>query len=245
MIFPWEPEALTFIGIFCRTGACLGLSPGFGSPRIPVRIRLFVCLALCINLTSFVAGPSRSTPIDLQAILAMVIPETIAGLALGLGARVFMAALEAMSTTMSLAIGLSSSFSPRIEESETLPDLASLLALTATLLIFASDLHWSFIQGVVDSYALIPMGVFPNPEATLLNLTDRLAQAFLLELRIAMPFVAFGLFLNVATAIVNRMTPQIPLYFLSTPLSIAGGLYLLYLLLGDATVFLTSIGGYF
>lgn len=240
----WEPEALTFLGVFCKIGACLSVSPGFGSPRVPVRVRLFICLALGFSLAPALAGQSRLAAADLPAILAMVVPETIVGFALGFGARVFIAALEAMATAISLAIGLSSSFAPRIDESETLPDLASFLALAATLMIFVSDLHWTFLQGIANSYAIAPLGAAPMPDATLLNITRRLADAFLLELRISMPFVAFGLALNIATAIINKMAPQIPLYFLSTPLSILGGLYLLYLLLADATFFSVSSAGY-
>ena len=45
------PQALlaTFL-IFCRVGTCLMLMPGFSSPRVPMRVRLFLAVSDPTNL---------------------------------------------------------------------------------------------------------------------------------------------------------------------------------------------------
>jgi flagellar biosynthetic protein FliR len=39
----------TFL-LFCRIGACLMVMPGFSSPRVPMRVRLFVAIAVTLAL---------------------------------------------------------------------------------------------------------------------------------------------------------------------------------------------------
>ena len=53
---------------------------------------------------------------------------------------------------------------------------------------------------------------------------DDLAAAFVVSLRVASPFIVFAVIVNVAIGLVNRLTPQIPVYFISGPFVIAGGL---------------------
>jgi flagellar biosynthetic protein FliR len=47
-------------------------------------------------------------------------------------------------------------------------------------------------------------------------------------LRLGSPFVAYAVLINLAIGFVNKLTPQIPVYFISLPFVIAGGLILVY-----------------
>ena len=53
-------------------------------------------------------------------------------------------------------------------------------------------------------------------------------------LRLGSPFVAYALLVNLTIGFVNKLTPQIPVYFISQPLIIGGGIVLFYL--GVATM---------
>lgn len=48
-------------------------------------------------------------------------------------------------------------------------------------------------------------------------------------LRLGSPFLAYSLLVNLAIGFINKLTPQIPVYFISLPFVIAGGMILLYL----------------
>jgi len=43
------------------------------------------------------------------------------------------------------------------------------------------------------------------------------------------PFLVYGIMFNVAVGMINKMAPQIPVYFISTPYALMGGIFLLYL----------------
>ena len=49
----------------------------------------------------------------------------------------------------------------------------------------------------------------------------------------------YAVVINFALGLLNKLTPQIPVYFIATPFLIAGGMYFLYVVLGEAiTIFL-------
>ncbi len=47
-------------------------------------------------------------------------------------------------------------------------------------------------------------------------------------LRLASPFLIYGLMFNIAIGFINKLAPQIPVYFISTPYLLLGGLFLFY-----------------
>jgi flagellar biosynthetic protein FliR len=54
----------------------------------------------------------------------------------------------------------------------------------------------------------------------------------MLALRIVSPFLVFAIVVNFAIGLVNRLTPQIPVFFISGPLVIGLGLALFYFIAG-------------
>ena len=60
------------------------------------------------------------------------------------------------------------------------------------------------------------------------RLTDALSGAFLVALRITSPFIVYAVIVNFSIGLTNKLTPQIPVYFISLPFVLFGGLILLY-----------------
>ena len=47
-------------------------------------------------------------------------------------------------------------------------------------------------------------------------------------LRLASPFIVYGLLFNLTIGFINKLTPQMPIYFISAPFIIFAGLILVY-----------------
>ncbi|MNT92261.1 flagellar biosynthesis protein FliR [compost metagenome] len=75
----------------------------------------------------------------------------------------------------------------------------------------------------------MPVGSVFDPQGVLITLTDSLEQTFMIMVRLASPFLIYGLLFNVAIGMVNKLAPQIPIYFISQPYLIMGGMFLVYL----------------
>ena len=115
-----------------------------------------------------------------------------------------------------------------IGDAEALPSMASLIVLGATTLIFVSDQHWELICGLYQSYDYVPPFSEFNGELLMRELLQALRQSYLLVFRICSPFLVFAVIVNLAFGFLNRMTPHVPVYFLSAPLIILLGLQLFY-----------------
>ncbi|HEV7416718.1 MAG TPA: flagellar biosynthetic protein FliR, partial [Tianweitania sediminis] len=102
--------------------------------------------------------------------------------------------------------------------------------------------HHEVVRALVESYQVIPVETLFDPQGALVDLGDTMRDAFMVMLRLGSPFIAYAILVNVAIGFVNKLTPQIPVYFISLPFVIAGGMLLLYF---GASTFLTLFGDAF
>ncbi len=219
----------TFL-VFCRVGACLMLMPGFSSPRVPQQIRLLIAFSATLALTPFVLptfGNVVSNP-DLGTMLRMIVAETMTGSLIGLMARFFFLALQTIGTAMATASGLGQMPGLPIDEGEASAPFVTLITLTASTLMFVTNQHAEVIRALAGSYSRIAPGTAFEAQAGLIQLADRASDTFYLALRIGSPFMIYGVIVNLSIGLMNKLVPQIPVYFISLPFVIAGGLFLLY-----------------
>lgn len=222
--------ALAVFLIFCRVGGCLMLMPGIGGRLVPMNVRLLLALAVSFAFVPMLfAGVEDkvrdATPVTLVSIIGA---EMMTGAIIGLLARIYVDALQSLASFIAQAIGLATSPSMSVEDDEPLPAVAVIFGLTAVALIFMADQHHEIVRSLVDSYARIPAGGLFGARPALADLVDQLTAAYLLALRIASPFILYSIIVNLAVGIINKFTPQIPVYFIATPFVTAGGMLLIY-----------------
>jgi flagellar biosynthesis protein FliR len=214
----------TFL-IFCRLGTCLMLLPGFSSPRIPARVRLFLVLSVTLALAPLLAGKVQEgiTGDAPVIVLGLIASEMLVGAVIGLMGRMYFLALQFAGATIAVVIGLSNTPDAQIEEAEPVAAVTALITLTAAVLIFVTDLHWEVLRALVESYAAVPVSKELAANLGIIKIVDALSDAFLLALRISAPFIVYSLMINLMFGILGKLTPQIPVYFISIPFVLAGG----------------------
>jgi flagellar biosynthetic protein FliR len=229
---------------FCRLGACLILLPGISSARVPVRVRLTLALAISAVLSPWIAHEfdHASTTIEAGRLLTLVATETFAGAVLGFMTRALYAGLQFAALIIASVIGFAGVFEASIEDGEPSAPVASLVTITATVLWFLTDQHLGAVQGLLASYEWLRIDRIDAAIPDLKFLSDILARSFDVALRLSAPFILYGILINAVFGILNRMIPQIPVYFISMPFVIAGGLIVLLLLFGPALdIFMTVV----
>eukprot|EP01031_Cornospumella_fuschlensis_P009113 gene9113-11190_t len=107
--------------------------------------------------------------------------------------------------------------------------LTSMISFAGLMILFMLDFHHVMFEAIAQSYRVMPVGSVFDPQGVLITLTDSLEQTFMIMVRLASPFLIYGLLFNVAIGMVNKLAPQIPIYFISQPYLIMGGMFLLYL----------------
>jgi flagellar biosynthetic protein FliR len=225
---------LTFM-VFCRIGGCLMLMPGFASPRIPVHVRIFIAVAVTLALAPLLvpalSGELKDLPPALMA--QLLISETLIGTVIGLMGRIFMFALQFMGVATASFIGFSGMADPPVEESEPAPAVGTMLTLTATVLVFVTGLHIEIFKALSASYSVLKVTDLFDSRFALSKITDSASDAFFLVAQLASPFLVYSLVINFLFGVMNKLAPQIPVYFISFPFVLAGGLLLLYFTFGE------------
>ena len=98
----------------------------------------------------------------------------------------------------------------------------------------------------MNSYDIWRPGVKLSADVALSQLAGRLSEAFVLTLRITSPFIVYSVVVNFAVGLINKLTPAIPVYFISVPFVMFGGFLLLYLTSDDLlTQFMLGLSSVF
>lgn len=218
---------------FCRIGACFLIMPGMSSVRVPMQIRLFVALAatggLLVLLWDQIYPFADRRP---GVLVPRIASELLIGVLIGLLARLYILALHFIGAAIAMLIGYSGTSGPAIEDGEPQAALGTIISFSALLLLFVFDFHHEIIRALVASYQVAPLDVMFNPQSALVDVTDTLSESFLVVLRLGSPFVAYSLLVNLTIGFVNKLVPQIPVYFISLPFVIAAGLIIFYFAIG-------------
>lgn len=238
---------LTAFVVFCRIGGCLLVVPGFSSPRVSMRARLFVAIAVSLALTPLVATQVQPMVRDAPPVrlVMLIVSESLKGSLIGLLGRMFFVALDTMSTAVAYSIGEMSVFAAPNDDESQMPSTVSLVSLAAVLLVFVTDLHWEVFRGLAASYNVIPVRDTFDPHTGLVQLADAAARTFLFTLRIASPFLVFAVVGNIALGLVNKLVPQVPITFIVPPFLLAGGFLLIYFTLKPSLdLFIATFGSW-
>lgn len=220
--------------VFCRVGGCLMLLPAIGSARIPTRVRLMLCLGASAAIASAVGEfePLRDGVPPIGIVASLIVAETGKGLFIGIMARFFFAMLQFLADAAANAVGLASMGNDP-EDGETVPALASLVTIAASALFVITDQHLEILRALVQSYDVMAFGAAFDRQTGMNAVVGALTGASLLGLQVSSPFLVFGIVVNFAFGILNRLAPQIPVYFVSMPFIAGGGLLLFYFLFDE------------
>lgn len=205
--------------IFLRVSGCLMILPGFSGERIPILLRLYLSLAISVFSCPIVGSEIIWSPSHLgnSLITMIIIHELIIGLFIGFLCRMFIMAIETIATSFCYTIGLSNIFDVGAIDSHSSPALTSFIIITIIQLIFITDHHLDFIEGIVSSFKIIPIGAKPDYYILMNDLSNSISQAFFVSSRISSPLILFSIIINLTFAFFARLSPNIPVYFVSGP----------------------------
>lgn len=211
--------------VFLRVAATVSLLPGFGEQSVPMRVKLTIALAF-----TFIVSASLNVslpPFSVSALAVLSATETLSGVLIGLGIRLFILALQtagsiaAQSTSLSQILGGAAV--------EPIPAMGYVLTVGAVALAVMAGLHVKAAQLLIHSYTLLPMGLFAGGGDVADWGLAQVARAFELAFVLAAPFVLMSILYNLALGVINKAMPQLMVAFVGAPVITLGGLFLLFL----------------
>jgi flagellar biosynthetic protein FliR len=229
MITDPQGTVLALFLVFCRIGGCVLALPGFSSARVPPQLRVFIAAGLSLAIMPVLwdtVYPAVHT--GSGTYIGMIFSESLVGLMYGMLARIYTLGLQFAATIIAMMVGYSQPGSTDIIEDTPETSLAGFITFAGIMILFIMDFHHIVFRALVDSYTTTPFGSLLQMRSALISFTDTLEQTTYIMLRLSSPFLIYGLIFNVSIGFINKLAPQIPVYFISTPYLLMGGLFLMY-----------------
>lgn len=217
-------EGLALGLVFLRVGPVVALMPGFGESAIPMRVKLALALAMTL-----IVGPAAPTawPADRAAIASVFLAETVNGLALGIGLRSFVFALQIAGTIAAQATSLSQILGNA--GAEPMPAMGQTLTMAGLCLAVMAGLHVEVAVYLLGSYDYLPFAQYPAGTDLLDWGSALLARSFSLAFTLGAVFLIISTLYNLTLGVINRAMPQLMVAFVGAPAITFGGVALLYL----------------
>ena len=232
MLFDFLPQtAYIFMLIFSRIGTLFMLMPAFSERSVSVRIRLVLAVMMTLMLFPLVSQYYGVVPATFSGILAAMGKEIAIAALLGLSVRLIMTALQIAATIIAFQMGLSFAMGPDPSTGQQTVQLGTFLSTLGLTLIFVTNLHYLIIAAMYDSYEMFPVNQLLPVEDVANYATQILTNSFTIALKMASPFIVYGLIFYFGLGILSRLMPQLQVFFIAMPANILMGIVILMILL--------------
>ncbi len=207
-----------------RVSGMVAFAPFFSSTALPMRAK-----AVFVGTVAFLLGtvvttlPNAHTAISFSSILG----EAAVGLVYGLSLRL----LNEMLLFAGQIVGVQFSYSlvnllDPASEIQT-PLMGDLFQLMGTLVIITAGLDRILLASMVRSFRAVPLGGFALAPPAALAIVRAAAGVFLAALELAAPVLAATLLVEIAVALLGKLSPQLPVMMLTVPIKTLTGFVIL------------------
>jgi flagellar biosynthetic protein FliR len=223
---PSEQDILVGILVFLRISLWVMLLPVIGHKLVPTQVKAGFVGLLTLLLFPVVAKYVPVIEADVVHFSILAIQEMLLAAALGLLAQLIFTAAQFAGQMMSMQMGMAMAniFDPATSSQSAI--IAQFVGILAILMWLASGAHHMFIQTMIESFSMLPPGSSWSFHGWSV-ITDAAATMFILSIKLMAPVLLLLFFVYVALGLIARAVPQIQVFFVSFPLSIGLGLFVL------------------
>jgi flagellar biosynthetic protein FliR len=223
------PPALLVI---FRIGGLMIFGPVFGSPVIPVRVKVgltFLAGLAVYPIVASEAAAGHELRLETWALVPIVASELLIGMIVGFVANIPMVGVQTGGLVMGqqMGLGFARFYNPGIDdEADVLGQALFFVALTGFLVMGG---HEMMVRAVLESFRHVPLGAFALDLSTVDLLLGLLLASFELALRVATPVLAIIFLQSVAMGYTAKTVPQLNILSLGFPIRILVGIALVML----------------
>lgn len=216
---------VAFIFPFARIVALIASSPVIGNKQVPARVKI----GLSLFITMIVAPtlpPLPQVAAGSPEGLLILVQQIIIGAAMGFTIQVIFAAVEMTGELAGMQMGLGfASFYDPLNASFS-PVIAQWLTTIASLAFLAMNGHLFVIAGLAESFQTLPIGNMISGKG-FYAIAGWGGSIFGYALQISLPLLAALLIANLALGVLNRAAPQLNLFAVGFPVTLAIGFVVL------------------
>lgn len=205
-----------------RILALIASAPVFGNKQIPMRVKLGFSLILTLVIAPTITIPSDLDPASAQGIFVLV-QQMAAGLMMGFSIRLIFAAVEMAGDIAGMQMGLGfASFYDPVNASYS-PVIAQFLGVLTGLAFLALNLHLYMLEALAASFSSFPISAAQPSANAFRLLAEQGGMIFAFALQLSIPLIGALLITNLALGILTRSAPQLNIFAVGFPITLAVG----------------------
>jgi len=239
----FEMELLkVYLLVLVRVSGLIVAAPVLGSRSFPSRAKIGLAAFTAALITASLPAQDGNLPDSALTLAVMSLGELAIGLVMGMVMQMVFAAVQVAGQVIDMLSGFAmmNVFNPALETQ--VPIFGFFLYIMAALYLMVCNGHHLMIRGLVSTFDRIPLGGFTMRPALLWQAGVWGRVMFIDGLTIAAPVAASLLVAYVTMGLLGRVVPQIQLFVVGFPVTIALGLLTVAFIMG---VYLSILDGMF
>ena len=213
-----------------RIGALIASSPILGNPAFPRPAKIGLAVAITLVVAPTLGVMPQVDPGSAAGLLILA-QQIVIGVAMGLTMQIVFVAVEMAGNLIGLQMGLgfATFFDP--VNSAQVPVVAQFLGLLFTLVFLTLNGHLLMIEVLADSFQAFPISAQPPSAQAWKMVADWGGEIFRSGLLLALPMIAALLIANLSIGIMTRAAPQLNIFAVGFPITLAAGFIVLFVTL--------------
>ena len=223
----FEAEVLKVFALaLVRVSGLFVSAPVLGSQNFPLIGKIGLTALTAMLITPGIAALNQPLPSDVLPFAWMAVGELMIGIMMGFVMTLVFSAIQIGGQIMDMqsGFGMMNIFNPSMETQ--FPIFGFILYIVAVLLLLATNGHHLMIRALVSTFETIPLGGFVLRPALVWEVSQWGRAMFYDGIMISAPIGAAMLVAYVAMGLMGRLVPQIQMFVMGFPLTIALGLFI-------------------
>ena len=219
---------LDFFLVSLRLGALLVSSPIFGARSVPVRVRVLLTFVISAAYYGSVSVPNFEN-LPFLALIRVMGVEVAIGLTGGIILSILFASVALAGEKIAASGGLG--FAAQVDPNSggQTPVVSQFLTLFLLTMFLSANGHLRLIEGLRQSFDIIPMGQPVSLMAMSQFVIDIGGEMFYLGALLMLPVVSILLLVNVTIGVVTRSAPALNFFSFGFPLTMMALFIVMYI----------------
>ncbi|MGA6106385.1 flagellar biosynthetic protein FliR [Pseudomonas solani] len=214
-----------------RIASLLMTMPLIGTQLVPTRVRLYLALGITAVIAPSLPPMPPVDAITLQAFL-LIAEQILVGAVMGFALQLFFHAFVVAGQILAVQMGLG--FASMVDPTNgvSVPVIGQFFTMLVTLLFLAMNGHLVVFEVLAESFVTLPVGGGLMAEHYW-TLATKLGWVLGAGLLLALPAITALLVVNIAFGVMTRAAPQLNIFSIGFPLTVALGLVIIWIGMAD------------
>lgn len=200
----------------------VSVAPLFGNVSVPARVKIGLGIMLAVIIAPTVPAIPATDPMSLSGLLILM-QQLVIGLSMGFAMRIVFAGVEMAGeiSSMTMGLGFATFYDPQTRGQSSV--VSQFLSLLTMMIYLASDLHLVLLSTLAQSFTTLPVSEAALSGGGFLQVAGWGGRIFSAGVQLSLPIVAALLITNMALGVLTRAAPQLNLFGIGFPITIAVG----------------------